>query len=289
MRTNEEGTRSAIIFMLLFTAGWFVVEDVFGHAIRNPLNVLQIIWCRYLVHLFVVILVFRRQRFWHTTRPRYQLARSALMLTMPLGFVGAIVAGATAEQAWAGFWIAPTLMLVFGWLLNREAPGPLTVLLVCISSAAAVVVVGSGPAWAPLPFTGTFIMAASFAIYVAMTRSLRTETLAANLFYTALVPFLALAPVMPLVWLTPDLTDGLAIAGIGVVGFVSLFFLDRAAAARLTFTAPILPVLTVFPTLAALASGLGFPALPTLAGVTVIGAVAFMSLATSHNQDKLVD
>lgn len=290
MHTNCANTRSAIIAMFLFAAGWFVVENVFGHAILNPLNVLQIIWCRYLVHLIVVMLVFRRQRFWHTGRPGYQLTRSVLMLTMPLGFVGAILAGASANQAWAGFWIAPALILVFGWLINREAPSPVAVLLVCVSSAAAVVVVGSRPPLSLLPLAGSFIMAASFAAYVAMTRSLRSETVAANLFYTALVPFVALTPVMPSFWVTPDLHDGFAITGIGVVGFISLFFLDRAAAsARIAYTAPILPVLTIFPLLMALASGIGFADLRTLAGATVIGAVAALCLATNWDQVKAVD
>ena len=41
-------------------------------------------------------------------------------------------------------------------------------------------------------------MALSFSAYVAMTRSLSSEHVLANLFYTALGVFLALTPLMPM-------------------------------------------------------------------------------------------
>lgn len=271
MRPHSESNRAAIAFMFLFTVGWFVVENVFGHRIRQPINLLQIVWCRYLVHIIVVLLVFRRQRFWRTGRPIYQLSRSVLMLTMPLGFVAALLAGASGGQAWAGFWVAPALMLIFGWLINHEPPRPVIIILVCISSIAAIAVIGSFPSREVLPLTGSIIMAASFAAYVAMTRSLQSEPIAANLFYTGLVPFILLAPAMPFVWITPDLHNALAIIGIGVTGFVSLYFLDLATGASpIAFTAPILPVLAVFPLLTAD----GFPMWNALFGAAAIIAVA---------------
>lgn len=287
MRSHSESNRSAITFMFLFAVGWFVVENVFGHRIRQPINLLQIVWCRYLVHIIVVMLVFHRQTFWRTGRPAYQLSRSVLMLTMPLGFVAVMLSGASGGQAWAGFWVAPPLMLVFGWLINHEPPRPIIVILACISSMAAIAVIGSFPSLEILPITGSIIMAASFAAYVAMTRSLQSEPIATNLFYTAIVPFVVLAPAMPFVWVTPELHDAFAIIGIGVTGFVSLYFLDLASGASpIAFTAPILPLLAVFPLLTALGDTEGFPTWSALFGATAIIAVAAFCLLSGNQKSR---
>jgi drug/metabolite transporter (DMT)-like permease len=69
-------------------------------------------------------------------------------------------------------------------------------------------------------------MQLSFVLYVLMTRSLRKERTEANLFYTALGPFVAFGLLMPLVWVTPDLHEALIMTAIGVLGFFALYALD---------------------------------------------------------------
>jgi drug/metabolite transporter (DMT)-like permease len=61
-----------------------------------------------------------------------------------------------------------------------------------------------------------------------MTRSLRDEPVQANLFFTALGVFALLTPLMPFVWVTPNLHDAVLLAGIGIVGLLALWALDRA-------------------------------------------------------------
>jgi hypothetical protein len=63
---------------------------------------------------------------------------------------------------------------------------------------------------------------------VAMTRSLRDEAVEANMFYTAVCPFVVLSPFMPDIWLAPDRHETIVLMAIGLAGFVSLLALDHA-------------------------------------------------------------
>ena len=60
-----------------------------------------------------------------------------------------------------------------------------------------------------------------------MTRSLRGESTRVNLFYTAAGVFAALTPAVPFVWITPDLHDLVLLTGVGLIGLLGLFILDR--------------------------------------------------------------
>jgi drug/metabolite transporter (DMT)-like permease len=81
----------------------------------------------------------------------------------------------------------------------------------------------------------------SFAVYLVMTRRLTGEAVRANLFYTAIGVFVLLTPVMPMVWVTPTVGDAVVLAGIGLVGLLTLFLLDRAVAlAPLSTSTPFL-------------------------------------------------
>ncbi len=55
-------------------------------------------------------------------------------------------------------------------------------------------------------------------------------TLQTNLFYTAIGVFAALTPVVPWTWVTPPTHDLAELFGIGAVGLLALWALDRAVA-----------------------------------------------------------
>ena len=223
--------RIALILMSCFAVIWAVLEDELGVRLRQPYDLTQVVWCRYASHLLVVALVWgwRAPRtFWRTSRIGLQLGRSLLMLVMPMGFMFAAMTGTPVSTVLAVFWIAPLLILVGAHLYAAErAPAWLWVLtaLAVIAAIAVVHPTGvptlGGVAWA-------VAMSASFAFYVVLTRTLRTEALSANLFYTALGVIIPLTLWVPRVWLTPSLHDAVILFGIGALGFVALLALDRA-------------------------------------------------------------
>ena len=130
--------RRAMTWAIVFALCWAVIEVGLGSQLRNLYPLLQIVWCRYAVHLGVAtaIWAWRRPPMWGTERPAFHLARSLLMLTMPGAFVSAVMAGISAEFVWAVFWIAPLMIIALAGVALGERP-PATVLIAAALGAVA--------------------------------------------------------------------------------------------------------------------------------------------------------
>ena len=274
---SRSDTRRAILGMAGFAALWAFLEEVVGARLQAQYDLLQVVWCRYAVHLATLGLLCgwdRPDRLWRTARPGYQLTRSLMMLIMPASFVFSLDVGLGANATMSVFWLSPVLIIVFArMMLGERAPA----LPQAMAAIGAVVVTfmlePSLPASAP-KLTIAVPMAFSFSIYVVMTRSLSSEHVLANLFYTALGVFVALTPVMPFVWVTPRWHDAALLVGIGVFGLIGLWALDRVASlAPVSVTAPILYLQVVSVALFDLLNGQRLYR-RTLAGAAVIVAIA---------------
>ena len=222
------------LLMAAFALAWVTLEEVVGRQLRDPVPLLQVVWCRYAAHLALLALLFgwrEPQRLWRTSRPAFQIARSMLMLVMPLSFVASLGAGLPGDLVWALFWTCtPWLVLLGAWRgLGESVPGPAWV-AAAACSLAAWLVFPADPGTPRAAWLLPLAMAASFSLYVLMTRSLRRESVRANLFHTAFGVFVLLTPFMPSIWVMPGPHDAAVLAGIGAVGLVSLWALDRACA-----------------------------------------------------------
>lgn len=226
-------SRRAIALMAGFSLAWVLLEEVVGRRLQGQYHLLQIVWCRYAVHLVAMGLLFgwrQPQRLWQTRRPWFQLSRSLLMLVMPLTFALSLQAGLQVGSVWSVFWLAPLFVLLIVRATSNERVPAIAwaVAAGCGLATAAILRPGgdllSFAAWMPLA------MALSFAAYVVMTRSLRHEAVQANLFYTAVGVFIVLTPLQPSIWVMPTLSDALVLGAIGIVGLFTLLLLDRAAA-----------------------------------------------------------
>lgn len=236
--------RRALLLLALFVLSWTLLEGVVGAQFQQPYHLMQIVWCRYAVHLACLLLVCGWRspaRLWRTRRPVFQLLRSLCMLVMPLSFALALYGGVGGHTVWALFWVAPLLILLLAWGWLRESVPPLAWVAAGLGALAAVLLLHPSLPAAPGLLAWPLAMAASFALYVAMTRQLRDEAVQANLFYTAAGVFVLLTPLMPWVWVTPSAHDALVLVGIGVVGLLGLWALDRACgAAPVSLAAPVL-------------------------------------------------
>lgn len=231
--------RRAMALFAAFALLWALVEEVLGGLLQQAYPLMQIVWCRYAAHLLllIAICIWRQpQRLWRTGRLSFHLLRSMCMLIMPLSFVAALYAAGPAHMIWALFWVAPLMALAIAW---RWMPEPTQRALsahawwtsaACTLAAALVYWPRQSPPAGVWPLAA-LAMALSFAAYVVMTRSLRTEAAQANLFYTALGVFVVLTPFMPSIWMMPTAHDAAVLFGIGAIGLAGLYTLDRAAAA----------------------------------------------------------
>lgn len=236
---------SAVTMTLVFTVTWAVIEIVAGRALHG-VNALQTVWFRYTVHLLVVLGIWlprstRETRPWKTRRPMLQLTRSLMMLIMPVAYIMGIVRGGSNAMVFGLFWAAPLIVMALAYLLSHERADFRFWLLAALGWIAAWLyyMPAGHPTRGVIVFA--FAMAGSFSLYIVMTRWLATEPLRSNLFYTAVVPWVALTLLLRWIWVTPTLTQLAAMVFVGVVGLLSLYALDRATdAAPVSLTAPLL-------------------------------------------------
>lgn len=228
---GDNAMRRAMAWTVVFAVCWAALEIVLGAELHTPYSLFQIVWCRYAVHLCIVLLLWgwRRPKIvWSTSRPVSHIFRSFLMIIMPCSFAFAVQRGVPAEFVWSVFWIAPALIIFFAGCLLKERP-PLAIGIMSVTGAiAATAIFGHLQPPSLSVFVLALAVAASFSLYVVMTRSLRNQALEENMFYTAVVPFIMLTPVQPGVWLWPDLHDAVVLVSIGAVGFIALVALDEA-------------------------------------------------------------
>lgn len=222
----------AMLLMSAFTLAWVVVEEVIGRSISQPYPLLQIVWCRYAVHLALMLLfnLSAPGRLWRTQRPGFHLARSLLMLVMPASFAMSVHSGVPAGSVWALFWIAPLIALGLAQTQLGETVPSRTWWICGIGAATAAAMMMDRHTTPGLALVLPIVMAASFGGYVVMTRQLEGEPVQTNLFYTALGVFAALTLIIPWSWVMPTAGDFAALFGVGAVGLLALWALDRAMA-----------------------------------------------------------
>ena len=270
-------TRKSMLFMMVFVWLWAVVEvAAFPLFVRIPGY--EVVWVRYGVHLALMLLIWGWREpgvLWRTRRPLYQFSRSLLMLGMPASWILAGEHGVGPSVLMTLFWCAPLMALALVPVVLKERVKLRYWLAAGVSYVGAcLLTIPAAPTTLPgivFPFT----MAATFALYVVMTRSLRSETLQANLFYTALGVFASLSLAMPAIWVQPTLHEALVLVAIGVLGFGALLALDRSAsAAPLSASVPLIYVQG--PIMVGLIAALGYeyPDVRTTLGVVLVGCSA---------------
>ena len=269
--------RRSMAWMIAFVALWALVEAL-ASRLHRGYSPWQVVWTRYAVHLLALLVAFGGRDvslLWRTPRPTFQFARSMLMVAMPAAAVFGLVGGLDVDTLMAGFWIAPLLILglAAAWLHERVSA---TTALACGAAFVGTLLAllhGGAPSARQLAWP--FAMALSFGAYVAMTRALRAEATRVNLFWTALGVFLVLSPLMPRVWVAPDLHDLAVMAAIGLAGLGALLALDRFAHAAPVSVATPMAYLQ-WPIGLALAPGAGHSITRpgSLAGLLLVGMAA---------------
>jgi drug/metabolite transporter (DMT)-like permease len=223
----------AMLLMLLFGGTWAAVEIV-GTWLHRAYSPYQVVWGRYGVHLTLMLALFGRRdpvALVRTRRPVFQVARSVLMLIMPASFIMAVQRGVDAHILTAALALTPVLVTILGAVFLRERPAYWGWIL-AITAAAGYVACALPLPWVPIrQLVLPLVTAVSFSLYVVMTRSLRTETARANLFYTALGVFVVLSAFVARVWVMPDAHDLACVMAIGLIGYIGLYALDRSTAA----------------------------------------------------------
>jgi len=271
--------RKALWFAVAFTVAWAVVEAIAGNVLARY-SPFQVVWTRYGVHLLALIALFGWQgaaRLVRTRRPAYQIARSLLMLVMPASWIAGRHMGMPMSGFMPVFWLSPLLVMGFARVVLGERPSARLWMAGALASVGAMLQFGGR--LPPLSWQLFFplAMAASFSLYIVMTRSLRDEPVRVNLFYTALGVFVALTPVMGGVWSAPQGLDLGVMVIVGLLGLACLYFLDRmASAAEVSLTAPVIAGQVLLMTAMSTLESHGLPARLAMIGALAVGLSALM-------------
>lgn len=232
-------------FALAFAVVWSLIE-VFVTRLDQRYDLVQVEGVRFGVQLLLMLGLWGRLQqapLWQTRRPALQILRGLCMLGLPFGFLASLLAGASIPLALTGLWLAPVIALALAALcLNDRAPLALWACAVAGLAAVVCLLAPSRPA-SPGVMLMPVLTGLSFALYLMFTRRLRDEPVQTNLFYVGLVGFLTLLPFMPGVWVTPDLRDTALLVGVGVLGYVALWLLERSLRSwSLSHVAPLIYV-----------------------------------------------
>lgn len=215
--------------MALAMVMWAIIENI-PHYFDQHYTTYEIVWLRYSVHLLFMLIFFGPQvklRIIKTQKLGLQIVRGMLMMGMHLSFIIAI-RWLTPNLTMAGFWVAPLLLLGFStWRSERTDWIQWIVTIVAFGSVLLILRPLNG-----LLHPATLLslgMAVCFIVYMQMTCSMPDEDLLASLFYTAFSVWIILSFFMPFYWVTPTFSDLLLFIAIGLLGYICIYGLDKAA------------------------------------------------------------
>jgi drug/metabolite transporter (DMT)-like permease len=216
-------------FALLAALFWAIME-LTPSFVPHGFSALQVVWVRYGAHLIFMLAVFGpryRMDLLRTHALKLQLFRPVFMIGMPLCFLIGLKFMPLAN-AWSVFWIAPFMTMVLAAVVLQERISILQWLTTIMAIFGAIAIYQPNLGLLRWTIIFPFGMAFCFSAYLILTRALREERRVTNLFYTALVVFLPWSLGLPRFWQPLNGTALFAMAAIGILGFWSLYFLDKA-------------------------------------------------------------
>lgn len=237
---SGSSTLAGIGFMCLAVMS-FALTDATAKWLSSHVNVLMVVWARYVVHFAVSLMVFNP---WtvpgllRTSRPWLQLGRSALLfLTTALNF--AALQFLQLDQTVSIMFSTPFFVALFAGPMLGEWVGVRRWIAILVGFAGILLVVRPGAGGIHPAALLSLGAAGTYALYSITTRMLApSDRSTTTLFYSALVGTLVASAPLPFVWETPrDLAVVAAMVGLGVIAglghFVLILAHARAPAATL--------------------------------------------------------
>ncbi len=219
----------------------FALTDTTAKWLSAHINVLIVVWARYVIHFALSLLVFNPWTvpgLMRTNRPVLQIVRSALLFaTTALNFTA--LQFLQLDQTVSIMFSIPFFVALFAGPLLGERVGLERWLAIIVGFAGILLVVRPGAGGIHPAAILSLVAAGTYALYSITTRMLaRTDASKTTLFYTALVGSVVASIPLPFVWETPrDPAVIGAMLGLGAVAgaghFVLILAHARAPAATL--------------------------------------------------------
>ena len=206
--------------------------DATAKYLARHYDVLEIVWARYASGFLLTFMVFNpinRPGLVRSKRPLLQVVRSSLLLGATF-FVFLSVKYLQLDQALVILFTTPLMVAALAGPMLGEWVGTRRWAAILFGFLGVVLV--ARPGYGPVHPAAIFALigAACAAVYAIMTRSLtRYDSNETTLFYANMVGAVALLPVMPLVWVTPqEPLHFVLMLTFGVLGSAGQFLLIAA-------------------------------------------------------------
>jgi drug/metabolite transporter (DMT)-like permease len=220
--------------LLVIGAGFFfsVLDLSAKYLVLSGVNAVFVSWTRFLVHLLLVLVLFRGWSnpgmFRVKSLPR-QIVRGVFLFGSTVFNFLALLTLQLAETM-SIFFFAPVVITMLAGPLLGERVGWRRWLAVTVGFAGMLVIVRPGFGTFGIGHVYALISMLSYCFYVIMTRSMgATESPSSLIFYSALAPVVLLAPAVPYTASQPaDLWHLLILLSLGFYGGFGHWLLIRA-------------------------------------------------------------
>ncbi len=205
--SHQRRQRLIGIALMCGAVATFACLDATGKYLLHYMDPLQVVWARYF-GAFLLALIFvnpiTRPKLMTTTRPFMQIGRSALLLgSTALNFFA--LRYLQLDEALAILFSTPFLVALLCGPLLGEWVGWRRWMAISIGFFGVLLVARPGFGGLHPAALLSFGSAICYALYVIATRVLaRSDSSETTLFYSNLVGAVAMLPVIPFVWTTPD-------------------------------------------------------------------------------------
>jgi len=215
------------ILLTLGAMGVFSCMDAMSKHLTEHVPVMEVAGGRYFICLLWLFPVVAHGRFAavRSTAPKLQLLRALGMNGSTVFFIMAVSQLPLAEATSIGF-VSPLLITALSVPFLGEKVGIRRWSAIVVGLIGVTIVVRPGssafdPA-ALLPLAS----AASWAVGIMLTRKMKGwDPALTTLFYSNLVGFVTCAAILPMIWITPSLVDGLVILVMGTLSAIGQWLL----------------------------------------------------------------
>lgn len=226
-------TQYRAIALMVFGVTTFAVMDALGKQLAEEMDVLQVIWGRYVFALPLVVVLAPPHtwgRLLRGSRPVLQFGRALMPMAAGLTIVLALRTMPLADATVISF-VAPLLVTALSIPLLGEKVGWHRWAAVLVGFAGVVIIARPGAGafqWVSLL---PFATALSSALYQISTKLLSASVHAlSTLLYTMVVGFILSTLALPFVWEAPTTQGWLLMAVSGVVNALGHYAIIRAFA-----------------------------------------------------------
>ena len=212
----------------LMVAGMLVIPalDICAKILAENFHVLEVTWSRFFFNVIwlIPLILWRREKWWRLPRhPWIQIFRGLCLLMATLFFFLCIKTN-PIPNALALLFISPLVVTLLSPLVLGEKLGIRRLAATIFGFIGVLIVLRPDSADFQPSLLYALIAGISYAFYILVTRKVSTTSSPLmTLFYTGCVGMLALLPVMPMVWVTPDSSSLILMAGMGLIAAVGHF------------------------------------------------------------------